>query len=168
MCADVNLSFSAFWCRMAKKKELSAKQKRFCYEYAIDQNATKAYKRAGYKCKGKAAASAAGQIYRNIQIRNFINFLIAQRTERLQVTADMTVMQAWIHYHRCVEVGDNAAANKALELFGRSNSAFPNKLQVGGIPGKPVEVIEIVRSKPKALNLGDRITELNGNGDATS
>jgi hypothetical protein len=47
-----------------KNKELLPKQKAFCFEFVVDKNATAAYKRAGYKCKGKQAGIAAAQIYR--------------------------------------------------------------------------------------------------------
>jgi phage terminase small subunit len=44
------------------QKALSPKQKRFVDEYLIDTNATAAYKRAGYKCQGRAAENAASRM----------------------------------------------------------------------------------------------------------
>jgi phage terminase small subunit len=118
--------------RDAKKRQLREKQKKFAYEYLVDHNATAAYKRAGYKCRGQAAESAASEIFRNPQVRGFINFLIAERAERTQITADMVVKETWIHAHRCIEAGDLAAANKALELVGKATGAFSDKMQHSG------------------------------------
>lgn len=45
-----------------ENRPLSERQKAFIREYLLDLNATAAYKRAGYKCTGKAATAAAQQI----------------------------------------------------------------------------------------------------------
>lgn len=51
-------------------KLANAKHERFCLEYVKEANATKAYKKAGYKCKNDASAnSAALRLLQNIKIQ---------------------------------------------------------------------------------------------------
>lgn len=46
------------------------KWERFCLEYAREPNATKAYKKAGYKCKNDASAgSSANKLLKNAKIQ---------------------------------------------------------------------------------------------------
>lgn len=46
------------------------KWERFCLEYAREPNATKAYKKSGYKCKNDASAnSAALRLLQNVKIQ---------------------------------------------------------------------------------------------------
>ena len=135
------------------------KQELFAHEYVAhkDKNATAAYKLAGYKGTGNVAEAAASRMLRDVKVRAFIDFLIAKQVKRTQITADITVTEAWAHFFRCVSAGDNAAANKALELVGKSNNAFPNKIQIGGT-GVPIKVvgIEIVAPVARKETEGDR------------
>ena len=146
---------------MAAKRKggLLPKQELFAHEYVAhkDKNATAAYKRAGYKGTGNVAEAAASRMLRDVKVRAFIDFLIAKQVKRTQITADLTVTEAWVHFFRCVSAGDNAAANKALELVGKSNNAFPNKIHIGGT-GVPIKVvgIEIVAPVARKETEGDR------------
>jgi phage terminase small subunit len=67
-------------------RRLTERQKAFVREYLIDLNATAAYKRAGYKCRGKNAEGAAGQIYRNLQVRAAIQAALLKAQERSAAT----------------------------------------------------------------------------------
>jgi hypothetical protein len=113
-------------------------------EYLIDLNATAAYKRAGYKSRGKNAETAAGQIYRNIQVQAAINAAIADRNKRTEITMDLVVQETWTNYQRCVGADEFSAANKSLELLGRHVGAFPNKHEHSGPDGCPIP-ISIIR-----------------------
>ena len=66
--------------------ELNTKQKKFCEEILVDDNATQAAIRAGYP---KRSASSMG--YENLkkpEIRTYISELVKARKQRTQVTAD--------------------------------------------------------------------------------
>jgi phage terminase small subunit len=68
------------------------KQQRFIDEYCIDQNATQAYRRAGYKVKSDPAAnSAASRLYMNPAIRAAIDAKLAI----LARDTAMTAKEAW-------------------------------------------------------------------------
>lgn len=49
-------------------------------------------------------------------------------------------------------------------LKARRPDKFKDRQEISGVPGKPIEVIEILRSKPKALPALDRMAESNANG----
>ncbi len=88
----------------------TAKVKRsaFVKEYLIDLNATAAYKRAGYKCTGHAAESAAHQLLRNIEVQKALQEAIAERAKRLEMKADDVLL-------RWAQIAD-ADPNELIEL----------------------------------------------------
>jgi phage terminase small subunit len=65
---------------------MNPKQLRFCTEYLLDLNGTQAAIRAGYS--QKTAASIAEQHLRKLEIQAEIQRLQAQRSQRLDITAD--------------------------------------------------------------------------------
>ena len=62
---------------------LTEKQKRFCEEYLIDLNATRAY-RAAYPSvkKDATAAQAASRMLRNVKVRDFIQELKQEHSQQ--------------------------------------------------------------------------------------
>lgn len=57
---------------------LNPRQQRFCDEYLVDLNATRAYCAAGYEARGASATSAAWRLLRNVDVCAYID---AQRAE---------------------------------------------------------------------------------------
>lgn len=74
---------------------LTPKQQAFVREYLIDLNATAAYKRAGYKCDGKAATAASARMLANVSIQAAIQAATTKRAERVEVKAD-DVLREWL------------------------------------------------------------------------
>lgn len=72
-----------------KPKQLTPKQARFCEEFLIDLNATKAAIRAGYS--KKTAAVIGWQQLQKTLVQKRIGELGSKRSERLQVDADYVV-----------------------------------------------------------------------------
>ena len=67
-------------------------QKRFCDEYLIDLNATRAYKVAYPNCKKDDSARASScQLLTNPNIQEYISEKIKEREERTKVTQDMVI-----------------------------------------------------------------------------
>ena len=67
-------------------------QKRFCDEYLIDLNATRAYKVAYPNCKKDETASAAGsRMLGNVKVQEYIQEQQREREKRTKVTQDMIV-----------------------------------------------------------------------------
>ena len=73
-------------------KGLTAKQEKFCLEYAKSGNQRPAYKTAGYQCKNdEAVDAAASQLLRNIKVQT----RLAELTEEIKnrSIADIAEMQ---------------------------------------------------------------------------
>lgn len=67
-------------------------QKRFCEEYIIDFNATRAYKKAYPNCKKDETAKAAGsRLLTNVNVNTYIQELIEEARERNKITKDMVI-----------------------------------------------------------------------------
>ena len=71
--------------------KLTDKQKRFCEEYLIDLNATKAAIRAGYKEK---TAYAQGQrLLKKVEAQEYLQELMDERSKRTEITADRVLQE---------------------------------------------------------------------------
>ncbi|MDO4282359.1 MAG: terminase small subunit [Clostridia bacterium] len=69
-------------------------QKRFCDEYLIDLNATRAYKVAYPNCKKDETASSAGsRMLGNVKVQNYITEKMQKREKRTEVTQDMVIQE---------------------------------------------------------------------------
>lgn len=70
---------------------MTDKQERFCQEYMIDLNATKAAIRAGYS--PKTANEQAGRLLVNVSIQNRIAQLQAEQSRRTGISADRVLRE---------------------------------------------------------------------------
>ena len=69
-------------------------QKRFCDEYLIDLNATRAYKVAYPNVKKDATASQAGsRMLRNVKVQEYISEKQKEIEKRTEVTQDMVIKE---------------------------------------------------------------------------
>ena len=69
-------------------------QKRFCDEYLIDLNATRAYKVAYPNCKKDETAKSAGsRLLTNVNVQNYISKKMKEREKRTEVTQDMVIKE---------------------------------------------------------------------------
>ncbi len=73
------------------KNELSHQEKRFCYEYIVDYNQTAAYIRAGYSTNYSTASVNSHKKINEPKIKDFIEFLTAERNARTSVTGDKVI-----------------------------------------------------------------------------
>lgn len=73
---------------------LTEKQKRFCEEYLIDLNATRAYKEAYPSVKREeTAASAAARMLRNVKVAEHIRERMEDRQKRTEITQDRVLRE---------------------------------------------------------------------------
>ncbi len=79
---------SAFWLLWGMKNstQLRARYERFCREYIIDLNATRAAIAAGYS--KKTAYSMGPQLLKRIEVQELIGKLLAKRSENLDYSAE--------------------------------------------------------------------------------
>ncbi len=131
---------------------MTEKQKRFCDEYLIDLNGTRAYKTAYPSVKSdEVAKAAASRMLSNVNVRAYLDERLEQlRSER---TADIReILEYLTAVMRGEEKEEKMAANalgemeaynvrnqanqlKAAELLGKRFGLFTDKLNVeGNIP----------------------------------
>jgi phage terminase small subunit len=77
--------------RTYNKQGLNHKQKRFCQEYIIDLNGTKAAERSGYS--QDSAHSIANELLKKPEIKNYIQELEDDRARRTGITADRVIIE---------------------------------------------------------------------------
>lgn len=68
--------------------KLTPQQTRFVQEYLVDLNAAQAYRRAGYKAKGRSADNSASRLLANVGIQTAIQAAMKKREERTHITQD--------------------------------------------------------------------------------
>jgi phage terminase small subunit len=73
-------------------EELTEKQKAFCLEYLVDNNATQAFIRAGYSENG--ASQNASLLMGNNKIQEYVAVLRKAQGERTEIKAD-EILQFW-------------------------------------------------------------------------
>ena len=83
--------------RKAKKpRPLTLKQSRFCEEWLIDGNGTRAYRAAGYSAKSDlVAAVEAHKLLKHPKIAPVIAASRQKRSERTEITQDMVLKELW-------------------------------------------------------------------------
>lgn len=110
---------------------MTEKQKRFCDEYLIDLNGTRAYKAAYPSVKSDdTAAAAATRMLRNVKVHEYIE----QRTEELRSAKTATaaeVMEFLTEVMRNENEG-SVSRLKAAELLGKRFGLFTDKVTVSG------------------------------------
>ena len=130
-----------------EEKALSHQKERFCLEYIVDYNQTKAAIRAGYA--EKSAAKTGCKLMKDPRILARIRQLQKEQADRLCLSSDLVVIKLlelvdicmaavpvmkWDYdAHEMVETGeyqiDSKGAAKALELLGRHLGMFDRKEQ---------------------------------------
>lgn len=101
--------------------KLTDKQKRFCEEYLIDLNATQAAIRAGYS--EKTADRIANQNLRKIEVQQYVQKLMTERSEQTGVTAEKVIKELEKIAFSDAEITGKEKM-KALELLGKHLGMF--------------------------------------------
>lgn len=73
--------------------KLTGKQERFCQEYIVDYNATKAAKRAGFS--EKSASTIGFKQLAKVAVQKRIGQLQESQEKRTQINADMILARIW-------------------------------------------------------------------------
>jgi len=131
---------------------LNERQVEFCRRYLIWRNAAKAYRDAGYEVTNNDSAASAGwRLLRNVEVQAEIE----RQWQAMagHVTAEWCVQEMKLNLERCIQAGNLAAANKAIEILGRIPGAFPNQVEVSG--GTQLEITCIDVSHDSKSDEGD-------------
>lgn len=142
--------------------KLTEKQKRFCDEYLVDLNATRAYKKAYPNVKKDGTAAQAGsRMLRNVKVKDYIeqqlkkieDKSIADATEVMKYLT--SVMRNELKEEVVVVEGEGEGCssarivkkdmsakdrNKAAELLGKRYRLFTEKVEVDGV--QQVQIVD--------------------------
>lgn len=73
---------------------ITEKQRRFCEEYLVDLNATRAYMAAYPSTKKEStAAVCAAKLLRNAKVKSYLSERIKARQERVEISQDMVIRE---------------------------------------------------------------------------
>lgn len=117
---------------------LTAKQEMFCREYLVDLNATQAAIRAGYSVDSANVQGSQNLAKASIQER--VAKLMAERTQRVTVSADYVLERAKMIHEACWNQDDAKNSIAALKLVGDhvNVQAFKQHTEIsGGITVEP-------------------------------
>lgn len=130
---------------------MTPRNKKFAEEFIVDQNKTKAAERAKYSKKG--AAQQGERLYRNVEIREYIDKLLEKQSKRTEVTADKILKElSDLAFKDAKDGGAEKEKNKikCLELLGKNKKLFTEKVEVSDPDGNKLKwEVEIVEPNKK-------------------
>lgn len=134
---------------------LNDRQKAFCDEYIIDFNGARAARDAGYT--GKDTNVTAAKLLTNSNIQEYIQHLIALRSERTQITADKVIAEiAKVAFHNAEDFYDDEGLKPLSELSSEAKAAISSyqtkRIKIGKDEHVDVPIMK-VHDKMKALEL---------------
>ena len=105
---------------------MTGKQKRFCDEYLIDLNGTRAYKTAYPSVKrDKTAKAAASRLLTFVDVQAYIRERIAERQSRVEIDQDRVLREvSEIAFERDSQKVSTKDRLRALQLLGRHLGLF--------------------------------------------
>lgn len=152
-----------------KEAAMTEKQKRFCDEYLIDCNGTRAYKAAYQNVKkDTVAATAAGRMLRNVEVQKYLseqmealhNERTADQQEiveyltsvlRGESKAEVIVVEGigdgCSEARRVIKRPDEKDRLRAAELLGKRYGMWTEKVQVGGLAEEQSKLSEILEQR---------------------
>lgn len=132
---------------LSKKFRLTEPQAKFVLEYCVDMNATQAALRVNNKIPNESARSQGCLHLSKPKIIQAVNYVLSEKRERSEVTADWIMHKLKTIIDRCMQVEpvldkdgqpvgahtfDAGNACKALELAGRHIGMWNDKLKIDG------------------------------------
>lgn len=136
--------------------KLTPKQEMFCREYLVDLNGTQAAIRAGYS--EKTAGQIAEQNLKKLEIQEYVQSLMDERKERVDITADYVLQGIKELTERCIQAQpviidgeptgeykfEANAALKGYELMGKHLKLFTDKTELTGKDGGTIKTEAVI------------------------
>lgn len=121
-----------FYCKKRREEYLlTERQKRFCDEYILDLNATKACVRAGYS--EKTATEQASRLLTNVKVSEYISKKISEIQSNN--IADATEVLEYLTETMRNEEVQQKDRLKSAELLGKRHGLFKENVSItGAIP----------------------------------
>lgn len=127
-------------------------QKRFCDEYLIDLNATRAYKVAYPRCKKDETANAASsRMLRNVKVQEYISEKQQEIEERTEVTQDKVIKElAAIAFSKASDYAKLKKMKRNVPIFDGEDIVDYKEEEYTGIEFTPTD--ELTEEQKKALS----------------
>lgn len=127
-------------------------QKRFCDEYLIDLNATRAYKVAYPRCKKEETANAASsRMLRNVKVQEYISKKQQEIEKRTEVTQDMVIKElAAIAFSKASDYAKLKKMKRNVPIFDGEDIVDYKEEEYTGIEFTPTD--ELTEEQKKALS----------------
>lgn len=127
-------------------------QKRFCDEYLVDLNATRAYKVAYPKCKKDETAKSAGsRLLTNVNLQNYISEKQKEIEKRTEVTQDMVIQElSAIAFSKASDYAKLKKMKHNIPVFDGEDIVDYKEEEYIGIEFTPTE--ELTEKQKKALS----------------
>lgn len=122
----------------ARGQRLNARQQRFVAEYLIDSNAAGAARRAGYS--ERTARSIGARLLTHVDVAAAIESGQASTALKTEITQEWVIKKLLENLDGALEAKSWAAARRAVELLGRHIGMWPNRVQLTGADGGPIDV----------------------------
>ncbi|MDR1754851.1 MAG: terminase small subunit [Eubacterium sp.] len=101
---------------------MTERQKRFCYEYLVDLNPTKAAVNAGYS--EKYSGQTGCRLLKNPEVQKFLEDLLKNEDKRNEVLVNRVVSELAVIAFSKMEDIKNSEKLKALEMLGKHFRIF--------------------------------------------
>lgn len=127
-------------------------QKRFCDEYLIDLNATRAYKVAYPNCKkDETANAAASRMLRNVKVQEYISEKQKKIEKRTEITQDMVIKElAAIAFSKASDYAKLKKMKRNVPVFDGEDIVDYKEEEYTGIEFTPTD--ELTEEQKKALS----------------
>ena len=127
-------------------------QKRFCDEYLVDLNATRAYKVAYPKFKkDETANAAASRMLRNVKIQEYISEKQKEIEQRTEITQDMVIKElAAIAFSKASDYAKLKKMKRNVPIFDGEDIVNYKEEEYTGIEFTPTD--ELTEEQKKALS----------------
>lgn len=134
------------------KQTITEAQKKFCNEYLIDFNATRAYKVAYPKCKKDETANAASsRMLRNVKVQEYISEKQKEIEKRTEVTQDKVIKElAAIAFSNASDYAKLKKMKRNIPVFDGEDIVDYKEEEYTGIEFTPTD--ELTEEQKKALS----------------
>lgn len=127
-------------------------QKRFCDEYLIDLNATRAYKVAYPNTQKEGTASSNGsRMLRNDKVQRYISEKMQEREKRTEITQDMVIQElASIAFSKASDYARLKRMKRNVPIYDEGEIVDYKEEEYTGIEFTPTD--ELTEQQKKALS----------------
>lgn len=138
---------------------LTVRQRRWCEEFIVDFDATKAARRAGYKCKDMR--QQAYQLLHHPGCTAYREFLEEEARTKVEgnvLDKEYVVKKTLEGIQKAQDTGSLSAYFRGLELLARHLGMFVDKTEISGPNGEAIKIEQ--QAKEQAESLIDTLKKL--------